>query len=191
MSNSDDNGPDPGSLADEIDRTARRIELSDPDQGLGRIDRAINRIVELIGVLALASIVAVVFANATSRYLLGGSFSWGEEMVQMTIPWLAMTGVFLSIRRDTMIRIDFFFEKMPERLRGHVARAGLAFNAAVLGLLAWVSLDFVRLFGGDMALYVGLPMGVSTSALVFGSAGAAMAFAAKLAGSFIGGGERR
>lgn len=189
MSNSDDNGPGPGSVAEEIDSTARRLELSNPDHGLGRIDRAINGVVELIGVLALTSIVAVVFANATSRYLLGGSFSWGEEMVQMTIPWLAMTGVFLSVRRGTMIRIDFFIEKMPERLRGLVARAGLAFNAAVLGLLAWVSLDFVRLFGGDMALYVGLPMGVSTSALVFGSAGAAMAFAARLAGSLVGRGE--
>lgn len=182
-------GPGPSSVADEIDRSVRRLELSDPDEGLNRIDRAINLIVELIGVIALSAIVAVVFANATSRYLLGGSFSWGEEMVQMTIPWLAMTGVFLSVRRGTMIRIDFFFEKMPPRWRRLVARVGLAFNAAVLGLLAWVSFDFVRLFGGDMALYVQLPMGVSTSALVFGAAGAAMAFAAKFVASLTGDGD--
>lgn len=185
-----DDSPATGSVADEIERSARQMELADPDDGLGRIDRAINRVVELIGVAALSAIVAVVFANATARYLLGGSFSWGEEMVQMTIPWLAMAGVFLSVRRGTMIRIDFFFEKLPASLRGAVARAGLAFNAAVLGLLAWVSFDFVRLFGGDMALYVGLPMGVSTSALVFGAAGAAMAFAARLAGSFARGGPQ-
>lgn len=171
-------------VAEQIDRSARKLELADPDAGLGRLDRGINRLVEAIGVLALASIVLVVFANASSRYLLNSSFSWAEEMVQMTLPWLAMAGVFLSVRRGTVIRIDFFFEKLPARMRVGVARAGLAFNCIVLATMAVVSLDFVRTFGGDMTLYVGLPTGVSTSALVFGAAGAAMAYAAAFVSAF-------
>jgi TRAP-type C4-dicarboxylate transport system permease small subunit len=174
-------------IADEIDRETRRMELADPDAGLGRLDRLINRIVEAAGVAALVAIVGVIFANASSRYLLNTSFAWAEEMVQMTMPWLAMTGMFLSVRRGSAIRIDFFFEKLPQRLRPTVARAGLAFNVAVLALMAWVSLDFVRLFGGDVALYVGLPMGVSTAALVFGAAGAAMAYVAALVRATLGG----
>jgi TRAP-type C4-dicarboxylate transport system permease small subunit len=169
-----------GSIAEQIDRTATRMELADPDAGLGFADRAINRLIEAIGVVSLATIVGVVFANATSRYLFNNSFSWAEEMVQMTMPWLAMSGVFLSIRRGTVIRIDFFYERMPLGVRRILAPAGLAFNVAVLGLLAYVSYDFVRLFGGDKTLYVGLPTGVSTSALIFGAAGAAMAYAAAL-----------
>lgn len=176
---------DADAVAARIDETARRMELADPDAGLGRINRAINRLVEAIGVLALSAIVIVIFLNASSRYLLNNSFSWAEEMVQMTMPWLAMAGVFLSVRRGTMIRIDFFYEKMPERVRAFIAPAGIAFNCLVLATLAYVSYDFVRLFGGDMALYVGLPMGVSTSALVFGAAGAAMAYAAALVGVFL------
>lgn len=172
------------SVAQQISDSSTQMELGDPDAGLGRADRAINRIVELIGVIAMVAIVSVVFANATSRYLLGHSFSWAEEMVQMTIPWLAMAGVFLSIRRGTVIRIDFFYEKMPKRLRNLVARSGLVFNCVVLALLAYVSFDFVRLFGGDRALYVGLPMGVSTSALIFGAAGASMAYAAAFVSAF-------
>lgn len=171
----DRDGP---SVAEQIERTTIRQELTDPDAGLDRVNRAVNRMVEAIGVIALASIVVVVFANAASRYLLNNSFSWAEEMVQMTMPWLAMAGVFLSIRRGTVIRIDFFFEKMSGPLQWMVARAGLVFNCVVLATLAYVSLDFVRLFGGDRALYVGLPVGVSTSALVFGAAGASMAYAA-------------
>lgn len=171
-------------VAEQIDRSARKLELADPDAGLGRLDRGINRVIEAIGVLALASIVLVVFANASSRYLLNSSFSWAEEMVQMSLPWLAMAGVFLSVRRGTVIRIDFFFEKMPRWMHGFVARAGLAFNCLVLATMAVVSFDFVQMFGGDMALYVGLPMGVSTSALVFGAAGAAMAYAAAFVGAF-------
>ena len=179
-------GRDGQDVAAQIEQSTRRLELADPDAGLGRIDRFINRLVEAIGVLALSSIVTVVFVNASSRYLLNSSFSWAEEMVQMTMPWLAMAGVFLSIRRGTVIQIDFFFEKMPPTLRAIVARAGLAFNCLVLATMAYVSFDFVRLFGGDRALYVGLPTGVSTSALVFGAAGAAMAYAAAFVSAFLG-----
>jgi TRAP-type C4-dicarboxylate transport system permease small subunit len=178
-----DENPKAVDIAAEIDQSSRKMELADPDAGLGGVDRAINRIVEAAGVIALVAIVAVVFANATSRYLLNNSFAWAEEMVQMTIPWLAMTGVFLSIRRGTAIRIDFFFEKLSPGARKIVGKAGYVLSFMVLGLMAYVSYDFVRLFGGDVALYVGLPMGVSTSALVFGAAGAALAFAAAFIGS--------
>lgn len=172
---------DDEALADKIDRSSRRLELADPDEGLGRLGRTINRFVEAIGVLALVTIVSVVFANATARYLFNFSFTWAEELVQMTIPWLAMSGVFLSIRRGSVIRIDYFFEQMPRTIKSIVARAGLLFNCLVLAAMAYVSYDFVRIFGGDKTLYVGLPTGASTSALVFGAAGAAMAYAAAFA----------
>ena len=166
-------------VAGQIEASSRRMELQDPDYGLPLVDRIVNRIVEIVGVGVLISIVAVIFANASSRYLLNYSFSWAEEVVQMAMPWLAMTGVFLSVRRGTVIRIDFFFEKIPDWLQGPVAYFGYSINIAVLAFMAYVSLDFVRLFGGDVALYVQLPTGVSTSALVFGTAGAAMAYLAE------------
>ena len=170
----------PGDIAAQIDETARRMELADPDAGLPLIDRLLNRLVEIVGVSVLVAMVGVIFANATSRYLFGYSFAWAEEMVQMAMPWLAMTGVFLSVRRGSMIRIDFFFDRLPQSVQGPVAYAGYALNIGVLAFMAWVSLDFVLLFGGDVALYVQLPMGVSTSALVFGAAGAAMAYLAEV-----------
>ncbi len=176
-------GPDPAQAGDDIaghiEAATRRMELRHPDAGQPPADRIVNLIVEIVGVSVLVAIVAIVFANAVSRYALSYSFSWAEEIVQMGMPWLAMTGVFLSVRRGTMIRIDFFFEKIPARWQGAVAKLGYAVNVGVLLFMAWVSLDFVRLFGGDVALYVQVPMGWSTSALVFGSAGAAMAYLAE------------
>lgn len=171
--------PEPGDIADRIGEATRNLELRDPDAGISFADRMANRLVEIVGVTALVGIVAIVFSNAVSRYLLNYSFIWAEEMVQMIMPWLAMTGVFLSVRRGTMIRIDFFFEKLPEQVQGTVATFGFAVNVAVLLFMGWISLDFVQLFGGDVALYAEIPTGWSTSALVFGSVGAAMAFIAE------------
>ncbi len=166
-------------LSEKIDEANRRLELLDPDDGAGFLDKVINRIVEIVGVSVLVMIVAVIFANAFSRYALNFSFSWAEELVQMSMPWLAMTGVFLSVRRGTMIRIDYFFEKIPVRYQGIVAYFGYALNILVLVAMAIVSLEFVFLFGGDEALYVSVPTGFSTSALVWGMAGAAMAYLAE------------
>jgi TRAP-type transport system small permease protein len=163
-------------IADQIDSVSSKTELSNPDEGLDNVEKIINRIVEFAGVTVLTLIVTVVFFNAVSRYTFNYSFAWAEEIVQMAMPWLAMTGVFLAVRRRTMIRIDFFFEKIPTYFQFIVAYFGYALNVVVLGFFAWVSLDFVRLFGGDVALYVEVPVGWSTSALVLGAAGAAIAY---------------
>ena len=166
-------------IAEKIEASTRRMELSDPDEGLPLLERLINWLGEIVGISVLAGIVLIVFSNATSRYLLNYSFIWAEEAVQMAMPWLAMTGVFLSVRRGTVIRIDFFFEKIPNRLQATVAYLGYGLNIVVLGFMALVSLQFVQFFGGDVALYANIPIGFSTSALVAGTAGAAMAYAAE------------
>ena len=100
-------------LAGRIAEASRRQELRDPDEGLGLVDRAVNRVAEIIGVSALAIIVLTIFANAVGRYAFNWSIIWAEELVLLLVPWLAMTGVFLSVRRGTMIRIEYFFEKLP------------------------------------------------------------------------------
>jgi len=163
-------------LADQIAEATRRFELYDPDQGLPLIERLVNRTVEAIGALALCGIVGVVFSNAVARYLFNTSFLWAEEVVLLLVPWLAMTGVFLSVRRGTMIRIDFFFDKLPAKWRRPIGAAGYAISIAVLLFMGWVSFDFLRLFGGDVAVYLNIRIGWSTSALAFGAFGAALAF---------------
>ena len=166
-------------LSEKIEEATKKLELVDPDESAGLLDKCINRLVEGVGVSVLVMIVVVIFANAFSRYALNYSFSWAEELVQMSMPWLAMTGVFLSVRRGTMIKIDYFFEKIPERYQAAIAYFGYSLNILILLSMAIVSFEFVLLFGGDEALYVGLPTGFSTSALVWGMAGAAMAYFAE------------
>ena len=74
-----------GDIAAEIEEAAQRMELGNPDEGLPIAEQVINRIVEIVGVTALAAIVIIVFTNATSRYALDYSFSWAEEMVHMAM----------------------------------------------------------------------------------------------------------
>ena len=167
-------------LAGRIAEASRRQELRDPDDGLGLVDHAVNRVAEIIGVSALGSIVLTIFANAVGRYAFNRSIIWAEELVLLLVPWLAMTGVFLSVRRGTMIRIEYFFEKLPRALRRPLGPLGHLFSACVLTFMAGISVQFVLLFGFDRALYLEIPRIYSSSALVVGGFASALAFIAVL-----------
>ena len=165
-------------LAERIGQASRRHELEDPDAGLPLADRVVNSGVELLGVGLMGGILAIIFANALSRYALNRSFVWAEEVVISLVPWLAVTGLFLSVRRRQMIRIEFFLGKFRPGVRSLLATVADLLSAAMLAWLAWVAFGYVRIFGGDATPYLALPKGMFTSALWIGGAAAALAFLA-------------
>ena len=165
-------------LAAQIGAASRRQELEDPDRGLPLPDRVVNRAVEILGVGLLGAILAIVFANAVSRYLLNYSFAWAEEVVIGLVPWLAVTGLFLSVRRRQMIRVEFFLDKFPPAIGRLLAVLAELLGAVMLAWLAWLGFRYVATFGADPTPYLALPKGVFTSALWLGTAAVALAFLA-------------
>ena len=174
-------GPPPRAgqdLAERIGAVSRQQELQDPDRALPLADRVVNRAVELLGVGLLGGIFAIVLVNALSRYALNHSFVWAEEVVISLVPWLAVTGLFLSVRRRQMIRIEFFLEKFPPPVRRSLAILAELLGAVMLAWLAWLGFNYVATFGGDPTPYLALPKGLFTSALWLGAAAVALAFGA-------------
>jgi TRAP-type C4-dicarboxylate transport system permease small subunit len=164
-------------LAARIGAASRRLELEDPDRGLPLADGIVNRAFELVGVSLLAGILAIVFINAVTRYALNYSFIWAEEVVIGLVPWLAVIGLFLSVRRRQLIRIEFFLDKFPPAGRRLLATLADLLGAVMLAWLAWLGFNYVATFGGDPTPYLALPKGLFTSALWLGSAVVALAFA--------------
>lgn len=164
-------------LAEQVGRAGRDQELHDPDAGRAVADRWVNRVAEVMGVAALLTIVALIFLNAVGRYAFAAPILWAEELVIALIPWLAMTGVFLSVRRRSVIRIDHFSNKLPRPIRSAVSVFGSVLASAAFVYLAFHSFDYVKLFGGDPTTYLELPTGWFTSAMVIGAAASAVAFA--------------
>jgi len=163
-------------LADQVGQAAQEMELADLDAGASTIDRWINRTAEVIGVATLAAIVILVFANAVGRYLWAAPIIWAEELVIAIIPWLAMSGVFLSVRRRRVIRLDYFIASLPTHLRNAINIFVAILSAAAFTALAFYSFQFVSLFGSDTTVYLRLPTGWFKAAMLIGSAAAAIAF---------------
>lgn len=173
-------------LAGQIESATRRQELADPDLGLGRLDRLVNQVVEVVGVAVLVAIVATIFVNAIGRYALNAHLLWAEELVLLLIPWLALTGTFLAVRRGSMIRIDFFFDRLPRSVRRPLSIAGYVLCTVMMVFLGIISSRFVALFGADTSPYLDIPSGYSTAALVVGGFLVAAAFLAMALREFAG-----
>jgi TRAP-type C4-dicarboxylate transport system permease small subunit len=170
--------PDPkdGDLASQINSAVQATDLADVDADLGPFDRAANKIVEIAGVAILCVIVSIVFLNAVGRY--SGTFIliWGDEIVISLLPWLGMLGMFLSIRRRQIIRIDFFVEKLPRALRVATGFCITLLASGTFIYLAVISFEYVQFFGGDRTIYLEIRKGWFMSALVIGPALAAAAY---------------
>jgi TRAP-type C4-dicarboxylate transport system permease small subunit len=168
--------PDGDDLARRIGTASRQQELQDPDRALPFADRVVNRTAEMLGVAILGGLLAIVFANALSRYALNYSFVWAEEVVISMVPWLAVVGLFLSVRRRQMIRVEFFLAKLPAPAQRVLAVLAELLGALMLAWLAWLGFQYVATFGGDRTPYLALPKGLFSSALWLGPLAVALAF---------------
>jgi TRAP-type C4-dicarboxylate transport system permease small subunit len=163
-------------LAEQVGQLNQSLELADPDLGASSLDRGINQVVEFIGIAVLATIAVLVFANAVGRYLFTSPIIWAEEIVISLIPWLAMTGIFLSVRRRQFIRLGNYTLGLPAIVRITIDLFIQLLSAATFVVVAFYSFEYFSLFGGDVTTYVQIPTGWFTSAMFIGAAGVALAF---------------
>lgn len=93
------------------------------------------RIEDWVGVIVMALLVCITFANVVVRYFTDASFAWTEEFSVFLMIVLALVAGSAAVARDRNIRIEFFFA------RGSVARQR---RLAVLSAVA-VAVMFIAL----------------------------------------------
>ncbi len=163
-------------IARRIDEAQTRLELADPDEGLPMFDRVINKSVEAVGIAALASVFGIILVSTLGRYFYNRPLIWGEEVVLGVIPWMVAIGMFLSVRRRHLVRVDFVARKLPPWAAQAVGLASQVLSIFVFAYIAWSAFRYVGFFGRDLTPYLGLPKGLSTSAFFFAGAATAVAF---------------
>jgi len=100
-------------------------------------------ILEWIVVVMFAAILVVVLMAVFFRYVVGSSLAWSDEVVRYLFVQFTLLGVALALRDRQHIRVEFFVELLPPKLRKGVEILGLilvlTFNLilVVFGML-WV-----------------------------------------------------
>jgi TRAP-type C4-dicarboxylate transport system permease small subunit len=165
----------PVDVVSQIDEALSTYELS-THRGETLAERIVDGVIGSVGAAIILVMTALIFGNAVGRYALNTSAIWADELVVSLMPWLAMCGVFLSIRQREMIRIDYFVEKFPQGVKRAIVLFSQIFSAAAFAYLGIGGLQLLNLFGSDTTLYLDIPTGWFTSAVLIGSCLVAAAF---------------
>jgi TRAP-type C4-dicarboxylate transport system permease small subunit len=102
----------------------------------------------LVSSIAFTVMVTVVVVNVLSRYFLGKSFSFTEEIAFMGFTYCLFFGASLLYKNHALIAIDVIVDRMPRKLQRFVkifnfalltfVNAVLVYLSTVLSLEAWI-----------------------------------------------------
>ena len=110
---------------------------------LDRARRCLDAALQLAAALLLCLVLLCVSLGVVTRAL-GDPLIWTDEVARFLMVWLAVLGWLLASRKRVHIRIRFFVDRMPTRLRPAV-ELGLLLAVALFGALtAWYGYDLVR-----------------------------------------------
>ena len=100
--------------------------------------RVIDRVLELLLFLALATMALVVFVNVVCRYWFVFSLSWGEEVALLMMVWLTYLGAAVATRDRAHFAFDYLVRNLPPGARHPVLIAGqVVFILTTLALMYW------------------------------------------------------
>lgn len=100
-------------------------------------------ILDWIVVALFAGILVIVLTAVFFRYVIGHSLAWSDEVVRYLFVQFTLLGVALALRDRQHIRVEFFVEHLPARLRKAVEALGLVlvllFNLILIAFgMRWV-----------------------------------------------------
>ncbi|MCM3716121.1 TRAP transporter small permease [Alkalihalobacillus oceani] len=75
----------------------------------------LNKTMGYLLALMLLVMTVVIFAQIISRYLLGESLSWSEELARFIMVWGVFIGSAIATRYQSLIAVEILPQKLPER----------------------------------------------------------------------------
>jgi len=122
--------------------------------------RWIEKAMELLGVILMATICVTVFAGVVFRYGLHSPLGWVEEVARYALVWVTYVGTFLALRRARHLSIDVFVKRaspMGQKVLAILSRVVILPFAIVMIVLG---VHYATRFMGRVTPYLRLPIGI-------------------------------
>lgn len=136
---------------------------------LRRAERVFVRVNQAVIGAMMVAMFALVFTNVVTRYGLGFSIAWAEEVSSFLMIWITYIGAGLALRQGRHVAIELFQDMLPPPMcRAVRAVLGLAI-LGFLGFLVYLGFRFV-VFGWAQDTPVTLiPRGIPYLAIPLGA----------------------
>jgi TRAP-type C4-dicarboxylate transport system permease small subunit len=110
----------------------------------GRALDALDRVVLVALLLAVATMVGVVCAQVALRYGFNLSFDWADEVSRLAFVWSIFLAIPLGVRQGAHIGIDIVVAKLPALAQKMLRRGAASLSAAMMLAIAWAALGVAR-----------------------------------------------
>ena len=124
---------------------------------------------EAAGILLVAVIVVVVFAQVLARYVFHYPLPWGEEVVRFAFVYLIFVGAVVGMKNRAHLNIDFLLVALPPRARRLLNLLVNVLVAVFLGFVIVQGGKFVRMSGTQGTPYLQIPMSYAYAVIPFGA----------------------
>jgi len=130
------------------------VEVQPMTSGHASSKRRIDSAADVLLVVLSSAIVTIALVAVFCRYALNHSRFWSDEVVRYLVVWFTFLGAAIALRNREHIRVEYFVELLPGRVRRFVEMRML--SGVLVFHLAMLVLGF---------LWVWETRGTSTSAL--------------------------
>lgn len=93
---------------------------------------------KILAAVAMAALFLITLANVAARYFTNYSFAFTEEYSVALMVAVGLLGTAIAARADRNIRITWFVDRLPRRLRAMADGAAKAATVGMFLLLAWL-----------------------------------------------------
>ncbi|MHA6631082.1 TRAP transporter small permease [Pseudonocardia sichuanensis] len=100
-----------------------------------RLARGVTQVLNVVLVVLMALLVVVIFAQVFSRYVVGSSIAWTEELARYLLIYLTFIGSAVAVHEHAHLRVDFLVVRLPallQRIIGIATSLGIAIAAGFL-----------------------------------------------------------
>ncbi len=95
-------------------------------------------------VVFFSALILLITFNVISRNLFQISFQKILEISPSLVLWLALIGSSLALRNQRHIKLEILLRFFSDKFKAFAIISGSAFGMTVMGILFWVSIEFVR-----------------------------------------------
>jgi TRAP-type transport system small permease protein len=140
--------------------------------------KVIDNGLEWICILLLAVITVDLLLGVFSRYVLGRTFVWYDEVARACFMWLVFVGAAVAVRKSAHFGLHILVDALPPRLK-RVVLLATPLTIIVFSLtLAWLGWDLMRHGATQTTAVMGMPISWIYASMPVG--GVLMAFYALL-----------
>lgn len=141
---------------------------------LSKAGRALYKAYMAVGIAAMAFICGSVIFTVIMRYFFGITFTFLEELITLVFAFEAFWGIGCCALEGEHVIIDFFFNKIPPRIRRYVDIADTAIVIFTMLVIDYYSIGWIQTAGKTLSnglrikyvyIYSAMPLGITVSLL--------------------------